>query len=125
MKTDLLKKKQQILQYMATNVIVQHEADSLMALMSAFNLESGKDYESQVAKVSGLHDLYGTHTDHQLEDWCEFKVKVTYKRLSCTKKELLEQFQKAFEKLNAISRRLKYARGRKEKLSQVEAAKNS
>ena len=80
MKSDLLKKKQQILQCMATNVIMQHEADSLMALMSAFNLESDEDYESRVTKVSALHGLYGTNTDHQLEDWCGFKVKVTYKR---------------------------------------------
>ena len=125
MKTDLLKKKQQILQCMATNVIMQHEADSLMALMSAFNLESDEDYESQVAKVSALHDLYGTNTDHQLEDWHEFKVKVTYKRrLSFTKKELLDQLQKAFEKMNAMSSKLNYARGRKEKLSQIKAVKN-
>ena len=33
------------------------------------------------------------------------------------------QFQKAFEKMNAMSRRLKYAQGRKENLSQVKTAK--
>ena len=33
------------------------------------------------------------------------------------------QFQKAFEKMNAMSRRLKYAQGRKENISQVKTAK--
>ena len=33
------------------------------------------------------------------------------------------QFQKAFEKMNAMSRRLKYAQGRKENLRQVKTAK--
>ena len=85
METDLLKKKQQIIQCMTTNVIMQHEADKLMALTSALKLKSEEDYESRGAKVSALHDLYGINTDHQLEDCCEFKVVVTYKRkLLCT-----------------------------------------
>ena len=46
METDLLKKKQQIIQCMTNNVIMQHEADKLMALTSALKLKSEEDYES-------------------------------------------------------------------------------
>ena len=42
---------------MATNVIMQHEADSLMALIFLFNLESEEDYESRLAKLSTRHDF--------------------------------------------------------------------
>ena len=62
-------------------VTVQNEADSLMTLMFVFNMESGEDYESQVAKVSAVYDL-----NRKYIDWCEFKVKVTHnRRLVCTK----------------------------------------
>lgn len=62
---------------METDLQEKNETNSLRALMSVFNLESEEDAESRVAKVSALYDLYEINTDHKLEDWCEFKVKIT------------------------------------------------
>ena len=90
--------------------------------MSTFDLSSMEEYDSCAPKISQLFDLYGLDTDHEGDQWYGFKVKFTLKKcLNCTKNELLEQFKKAFVKMNAMARHLKDNK----KLTQVRKFKMS
>ena len=119
-KESLLRAKNEILECMAYNIASQNENGTLASLMSAFNLSSMEEYDSHAQKISQLFYLYGLDTDHEADEWYRFKVKLTLKkRLKCTKNELLEQFKKAFAKMNAMARQPK---GNK-KLAQVRTFK--
>ena len=107
-KESLLKAKNEILECMAYNIASQNENGTLAGPMSAFDLSSIKEYDSHAQKISQLFYLYGLDRDHEANEWYDFKVKFTLKkRLNCTKNELLEQFKKAFVKMNAMDRQLK------------------
>ena len=88
---------------MVGNINDQNSDGSLLALISAFDLDSEEGLESRIDKVSQLYDLYGVANEHLVSDdnWFGYKVRLTYKkRLTCTKIKLLVQFRKAWHNIN-------------------------
>ena len=112
MKQDLQEIKKGIINNMIENINDQNKSDSLLGLMSAFDLSSSEEYDSRADKISKMYDMYGVDNEHLVdEEWNGFKVNITYKRrIHCSKQELLQQFEKAGPKINMLSQELHEAR---------------
>ena len=117
-KNDELKKiKDDIPQNMIDNIHDQNGDDSLLALMSCFDLSSDEGYASRVVKLSKLYKLFGVDCEHEVKTpWNGYHVNITYRRrLRCTNVELLKQFEKAWPAINKLSEELAVAKEMKKK----------
>lgn len=86
-------------------------------------MSEDEDYESFALKIGLLHNTYGLDLDHELKEWHDYKLILTYqKSRRCSNGKLLMEFEKAFQKLNNMTLQLKNAklnREDKEELNQL------
>ena len=88
------------------------EDEEIAFLFSAFDLESTEDLEGRLAKLETLHRMYGIEREHPVaKEWYGYKVILIFrKRLSCTLKQLQDEFSKAYPSLNVLSRQIRLAK---------------
>ena len=82
--------------------------DTLAALFSAFDLDSQDTMDSREEKLGCLWEVYGkdyTHTT-SLDKYCGLDIVITYKRkVTCNKKQLEDDFTKAYPVLTQLAKR--------------------
>lgn len=106
-KENLLKIKTAIIDNMVANIHDQNTEDSLLGLFSVFDLSSDEDFDSRIGKLSTLYNIYGVANEHSMKEKWNGLIKIVYKaRLSCSKNELLEQFEKAWPKITSLHQEL-------------------
>ena len=122
LKEDLQGMKEAILQNIVENILDQNQPDSLLGLMSVFDLGSDEDYSSRVEKISQLFSIYGNNKEHNVDEkWNGYQVRIIYKkRLSCSKDDLLKQFDKAWPIMNRLSQEFSQAKEKGIQLTQYD-----
>ena len=108
-KDDLLQTRTRILQRLHDNIVDQNKETSLFNTLNVFDLTSRESLEEKVEKIKKLFQIFGEDVSHEVvEEWLGFKVHLTYKKqISCTKKELLDQFNTGYEKIVSLARELR------------------
>ena len=117
----MVKIKKEIIGCIVDNINDQNGVDSLMGL-SLFDLSSDEDFESRLDQLSKFYDMYGVDNEHLVKkQWYNYDVRITYKRrLSCSKAEISEQFQKAWPKINMLSTQFHEAKDSDKPITQYE-----
>ena len=120
-KTGLLQMKDDVIDCLVRNIEDQVENANLMTKLSCLDLESTDSFDTRKENMRALYQLFGNDIEHQMPEWNEYNIMVTYKRrLTCTEEALISDFDKATPLINDMGRRLKNSKSSLEPLTQLE-----
>ena len=97
-KDELLEARDNAIKCIIGNIEEQVDRNTLMAQVSAFDLESHKGLDDRLEKISSLFHVFGTDFEHMMEEqWNDLHISLKYKRkLNCNEATLLSQFKDSF-----------------------------